>query len=145
MKMKNRLMLMTAISFFVMYILMYAMVDTFNNAIPNFNQLYMAILMTGAMIVIEIIVMSAMYGKNEKLIGIGFGIILLIGSFMFIRNQTFISDKQFLESMIPHHASALLMCENAKLTDPEIKQLCESIVSGQQEQIDWMKEKLSTL
>ncbi len=136
---------MTIISFIVMYILMYSMVDIFSNAIPNLNQLYMTALMTGAMVIIEIILMGSMYAKKEKMIGIGFGIILLIFSFIFIRNQTGISDKQFLESMIPHHASALLMCENAKLTDPEIKQLCESIISGQQEQIDWMKQKLKTL
>jgi uncharacterized protein (DUF305 family) len=44
--------------------------------------------------------------------------------------------------MIPHHASAILMCEKANLQDPEIKDLCQSIISGQQAEIDQMKAKL---
>lgn len=34
--------------------------------------------------------------------------------------QVAVSDKQFLKSMIPHHAAAVLMVKEAKLTDPEI-------------------------
>ncbi|MBI5354011.1 MAG: DUF305 domain-containing protein [Chloroflexi bacterium] len=62
--------------------------------------------------------------------------------FVFIRQQSAVSDKQFLKSMIPHHASAILMCEKANLQDPEIKDLCQSIISGQQAEIDQMKAKL---
>jgi uncharacterized protein (DUF305 family) len=47
--------------------------------------------------------------------------------------------------MIPHHASAILMCERASINDPEIKQLCEQIVSGQQSEIDQMRAKLDEL
>ncbi|HVS30684.1 MAG TPA: hypothetical protein VMS98_04430 [Thermoanaerobaculia bacterium] len=42
-------------------ILMYAMVDRLANAIPSFNQFYMAGLMTAAMVIIELVVMSGMY------------------------------------------------------------------------------------
>lgn len=65
-------------------------------------------------------------------------------AFLFIRQQTFITDKQFLKSMMPHHAAALLMCDKAPIKDAEIKQLCESIMTGQQAEIDQMK-KLETL
>jgi hypothetical protein len=34
--------------------------------------------------------------------------------------------------MIPHHAGAILMWEQAPLHDSEIKVLCKNIVSGQQ-------------
>ena len=44
--------------------------------------------------------------------------------------------------MIPHHSAAILMCKSADLTDPEIKQLCDDIIAGQQAEIDQMKEKL---
>jgi uncharacterized protein (DUF305 family) len=47
--------------------------------------------------------------------------------------------------MIPHHASAILMCEKANLQDPEMKDLCQSIILGQQEEIDQMKAKLKEL
>ena len=47
--------------------------------------------------------------------------------------------------MIPHHAGAILMCEQAPLQDSEIKALCKNIVSGQQSEIDQMKAKLEAL
>ena len=47
--------------------------------------------------------------------------------------------------MIPHHASALLMCEKAPIADPEIKNLCKTIITGQQSEIAQMKAKLNAL
>jgi uncharacterized protein (DUF305 family) len=59
-----------------------------------------------------------------------------------IRQQTAVSDRQFLRSMIPHHAGAILMCTKAPIRDAEIESLCENIVSGQQAEIDQMRAKL---
>lgn len=138
--------LMVFLSFVAMYILMYAMVDKFVNVLPNLNHFYMVGLMTMPMIIIEIIMMRSMY-NNKKL-----NIIILSASvvaglllFLFIRQQTGISDRAFLRSMIPHHAGAVLMCENAKLTDPDIKELCTKIISSQQQEIDRMKTKLQEI
>jgi uncharacterized protein (DUF305 family) len=126
-----------------MYALMYAMVDRFANVIPNINQFYMAGLMTMPMIIFEVVLMRSMY-MNKKLNTMIFaiGAVALVAFFLFIRQQSFVSDRQFLKSMIPHHASAILMCENADLQDLEIRELCASIVSSQQQEIDWMKAKL---
>jgi hypothetical protein len=55
------LLIMTVLSFVSMYVLMYAMVDRLANIYPNFNQLYMAGLMTAPMVLIEMAVMGAMY------------------------------------------------------------------------------------
>jgi uncharacterized protein (DUF305 family) len=141
-----KLMVMAVLSFISMYVLMYAMVNAFENVIPNINQFYMAGLMTAPMIIIELILMGSMYmNKKVNYIIIAISSILLIAFFLLIRQQTAVSDKQFLKSMIPHHASAILMCEKTNLQDPEIKDLCKSIISGQQEEIDQMKAKLKEL
>lgn len=142
----KKLLIMAVLSFMSMYALMYAMVNTFANVIPNINQFYMAGLMTAPMILIEIAVMGAMYmDKKLNVIIIAVSSVLLIAFFVFIRQQSAVSDKQFLKSMIPHHASAILMCEKANLQDPEIKDLCQAIISGQQAEIDQMKTKLQEL
>jgi uncharacterized protein (DUF305 family) len=47
--------------------------------------------------------------------------------------------------MIPHHAGAILMCEQAPIQDAEIKTLCQSIIASQQDEIDQMKAKLQEL
>jgi uncharacterized protein (DUF305 family) len=42
--------------------------------------------------------------------------------------------------MTPHHSGAVLMCERTELKDPELKALCERIISSQKEEIEQMKE-----
>lgn len=142
----KRLSLMVFLSFVAMYILMFAMVDSPANIFFSINQFYMTALMTSPMIILELLLMSEMYGnkKMNTLLMVG-SAILLVTSFVFIQNQTFISDKQFLLSMIPHHAGAMLMCKNATLQDPEIKQLCLNILSGQKQEIDQMKAQLDQI
>jgi len=142
----SHLLIMAALSFLAMYILMYAMVNTFSNVYPNLNQLYMAGLMTTPMVIIELAIMRSMYlnkKMNALIIGLCAGALFMF--WILIRQQTAISDKQFLKSMIPHHASALLMCQKASLEDPEIKELCQKILLSQQAEIDQMKVKLEQL
>lgn len=142
----RHLLLMMALSFGSMYVLMYAMVNTFANVFASFNQFYMAGLMSAPMALIELVLMGAMY-PNKKLNAViaAASLVALSGFWILIREQTAISDEQFLRSMIPHHAGAILMCEQASLDDAEIKALCRTIVSGQQAEIDLMKAKLSQL
>ena len=142
----GRLLIMVVLSFISMYILMYAMVDSFANVYPNFNQFYMAGLMTAPMLIIELLLMGSMY-PNKKLntVLIVAGVLALGLFWTLIRQQTAINDTQFLKSMIPHHAGALLMCEKAPIQDAQIQELCRTIISGQQAEIDQMKTILNTM
>lgn len=139
----GRFALMIGLSFIAMYILMYAMVDSLENVFNNFNQFYMAGLMTSAMLVIELGLMWGMYA-NKKLnaVLLVVGLVALVGFWVLIRQQTAISDRQFLKSMIPHHAGAILMCEQANVRDPRILQLCKEILSSQRAEIALMKSLL---
>ncbi len=142
----GRLLLMAVLSFVSMYVLMYAMVDRFANVYANFNQFYMAGLMAAPMVVIELALMGAMYSDRRKNVVIMAGSLLALGIFwIFIRQQTAITDRQFLRSMIPHHAGAILMCKEAPIRDADIKTLCSAIVSSQQSEIDQKKAKLAEL
>lgn len=129
-----------------MYILMYAMVNTIDNVFNNFNQFYMAGLMTAPMVLIELFVMRSMFpNKQRNALIIAVSIVAALVFFLLIRQQAAISDKQFLRSMIPHHGGAILMCEQASIVDPEIEELCGTIISGQQTEIDQMKAILQRL
>ena len=139
-----RLAVMIVLSFISMYFLMYAMVDRLENVYSSFNEFYMAGLMTAPMVVIELVLMRAMYqNKKVNAVCLALGVIAGILFWTLIRRQAAISDDQFLRSMIPHHAGAILMCKEASLEDPEIKTLCKSIVSGQQAEIEQMKALLA--
>ena len=138
---------MAALSFVSMYVLMYAMVNNFANVYMNANQIYMAGLMTAAMVIIELALMGAMYhNKRLNALIIAARIVVLIAFWFLLRRQTAISDKQFLRSMIPHHAGAILMCEKAPIGESWIRDLCsKGIIPSQQSEIDQMKAKLREL
>ena len=137
---------MAFLSFIAMYVLMYAMVNSGDNVVPNTNQFYMAGLMAMPMIVIELLLMKSMYmNKNLNRIFISVSLIAMAGFYLAIREQVAINDKQFLKSMIPHHAGAILMCNEADITDPEIRKLCDEIIAGQKREIEQMKAKLSEI
>lgn len=141
-----KLAIMAVLSFISMYVFMYMMVERFADVYPNVNQFYMAGLMTAPMIIIEIFVMWSMYSnKTVNLVIVGVSLVLLVLFTAGIRYQTAVSETQFLKSMIPHHSGALLMCDNANIQDAEIKDLCKGIMSSQQSEIDWMKQKLKQL
>ena len=142
----RRLLLMAALSFGAMYGLMYAMVNTLSNILPNLNQLYMAGLMAAPMTIIELMLMKMMYRNNTwNALIIAGSALMLLGCWIGIRQQVGISDRQFLKSMIPHHAGAILMCEQASIQDPENKALCRNIIASQQAEIEQMKAALRRL
>lgn len=142
----GRFAMMIFVSFLAMYALMYAMVNAFDNVYPNNNQIYMAGLMAAAMGVIELALMGGMYpNKKLNLAVITVSVLALAGFWFAIRQQTAIADRQFLKSMIPHHAGAILMCNEASIKDAEIKQLCGAIISSQRSEIDQMKAILERL
>lgn len=144
--MYRKLALMSFLSFVAMYFLMFAMIDTLGSFTNNLNMAYMAGLMVAPMVVFELVVMWAMYqDKKRNYVIIAGSIIAGILLFLFIRQQTIIGDSQFLRSMIPHHSGAILMCQEAALTDPEIQQLCQEIIANQEQEIDQMKAIMERL
>ena len=138
-----RLVAMIVLSFISMYVLMYSMANSFADVYNSLNQVYMAGLMTAPMVVVELWLMSRMY-NDRKLNAVVFVVSVAAGILFFtsIRQQTLISDRQFLRSMIPHHSGAILMCEEAPLQDQRIKELCKEIISGQRREIDQMRALL---
>ena len=140
----GRLLLMMALSFLAMYALMYAMVDQLANVYHNVNQFYMAGLMAAPMLLIELWLMSSMYpDRRRNLILAGVTVVFMLFCWWGIRTQAAVTDRQFIRSMIPHHAGAILMCEENRLKDPELVKLCQEIITSQKQEIAQMKQLLA--
>lgn len=136
---------MSLLHFGAMYALMYAMVDAWPQVVANYNQAYMAALMTAPMLIFELLLMRGMYPRRGWNVAIlAGGAILLVGAFALIRTQAAIDDEQFLRSMIPHHSGAILMCRESRIADPRIVQLCDEIVESQRREIRQMEELLDS-
>ncbi len=134
------------LSLVVMYLAMFAMIWSWGEFIQNVNFFYMALVMWAPMGAIMLATMGGMY-RNRKLnaaLYTAFAIIFVL-SLLGIRQQSLVGDQQFLRSMIPHHSGAILMCEEAKLADPEIRQLCGEIIEAQKQEIAQMKRIMDRL
>jgi len=101
----------------------------------SLNDLYMALLMTGWMFLF-----MGVLDKNNFITL--FGIILTAGSFYAIRKQLFINQKQYLLGMIPHHSMAILMSKELQKKENNIPKLLNDIITNQENEIKFMKEKL---
>ena len=60
-------------------------------------------------------------------------------SYYGMRTQWAVGDEQFLKSMIPHNSGAILMCQEASITDPDIQSLCREIIDSQRREIAQME------
>ncbi|MEW2011086.1 DUF305 domain-containing protein [Microbacterium sp. NPDC078814] len=124
------------LSFAIMYIVMFSMIDGWGDFRNNANMFYMTLTMWAPMGIFMLIFMRGMYKK--KILNIALLVIfalVTVGSFAATRTQLLVDDRQFVDSMIPHHSGAILMCREASLTDPELIALCQDIIGAQREEI----------
>lgn len=133
-----------AVNTVIMFLLTYAMICGFDHFYLNISNLYMALMMVGAMALLMMFVMRSMFGNRTLNYALyaAFAAIF-VGSFALGRVQGGVGDEQFLRAMIPHHSRAILVCQEATLTDPDIIGLCRQIVDSQQREIDQMKDILA--
>lgn len=128
----------------IMYLGMFAMIWSSGEFVQNINFAYMALIMWAPMSAVMLWTMRSMYPNNRLNLGLYalFALVFIL-SLMGMRDQLLVGDRQFLRSMIPHHSGAILMCERATITDPEIASLCDGIVRSQAQEIAQMKAILN--
>ena len=138
--------LMHIASLIVMFVVMYVMVDTVDHIYININKLYMALLMVAPMAILKLFFMKSMYkDKLKNWVILATSALIIIVVFTLVRVQGLVYNVQFLKSMIPHHSSAILMCQEADIDDQEIEDLCKEIVETQKREIRQMEDILQRL
>ena len=136
-----RFALMMAVSFVVMYAVMFFNVDVFDHVMLSPTRTYMTLLMITPMVLIMMGFMSGMY-KNKRLnyAIMGTAVVAGVGCWFGLRQQVFLEDVQWMKAMIPHHSSAIMVSEKAELKDPEARALAEEIIEAQEREIAQMKK-----
>jgi uncharacterized protein (DUF305 family) len=127
----------------IMYLMMFTMIAGLGDFFNNVNMAYMALTMAAPMGMLMLWTMPGMYPDRRLnlMIHAALGLVFIL-AFAGVREQALIGDRQFLRSMIPHHSGAVLMCEKSAIRDPEIKRLCEGIISSQTAEIAQMEAML---
>jgi hypothetical protein len=130
-----------ALGLVVMYVVMFSMIDGLHDFRNNLNMFYMAVTMWAPMGIFMLATMPGMFPRRALNLALYAAfIVLTIGSFAATRAQTFIDDRQFIDSMIPHHSGAILMCREADIRDAELVALCDDIIRAQRSEIEQMEQ-----
>jgi O-antigen/teichoic acid export membrane protein len=119
---------------------MWIWADKWSDVRLSINDLYMALLMTGWMFLLQGI---AMKHANYAIIGT----VLVVASLFVIRFQILVSQDQYLQGMIPHHSMAVFLSkkqiEKSGNDEKILDGLPFSIVQSQQVEIGKMKQMLN--
>jgi uncharacterized protein (DUF305 family) len=139
-----RFALMMLTSLVLMFVLSMSMIRTWDHFYVNLSNFWMALVMVSAMGLVMVGFMWGMLPSRRVNVALLVGfVVLLLGSFALGRTETAVGNEQFLKSMIPHHSRAVLVCQEANITDSQIQQLCDEIVKAQLREIAEMKQMLA--
>ena len=143
MKMYAKLGLALALSYVAMFLLSMSMIRQWDHFYLNGSNAWMALVMVAPMGLIMLAVMWAMFQNKALNAGLALAFVAVFAGALYLgRQEAGVGNEQFLKSMIPHHSRAILVCQEAAITDPEIEELCRTIVKTQQEEIAQMKDIL---
>ncbi len=138
--------LMMAVSFVIMYGVMFLNADVFDHVMLSTTRTYMTILMITPMAISMMLFMWGMYENNKaNYIILASALIIFVGTLTMLRNQTMIADVQWMKAMIPHHSSAIMVSQKAHLKDPEAQQLAKDIIEAQKKEIAQMQAMIRRL
>lgn len=131
------------ISLLLMFLLSLSMIRELGHFQLSLGNFYISLLMVSTMGIVMMLVMWQMFQKRRlNILLLAAFAAVFVGAFVLGRSGAFIGDGPFLRSMIPHHSRAILLCQEASLTDAEIVRLCDQIVETQREEIAQMEALL---
>lgn len=142
----RKLALVVAINALIMYFVTYARIETFDHFHFNINAVYMALMMAAPTVILVLLVMGGVFpnGILNASLYVGAAIVFMF-AIALARHQIAVGNIQFLRSMIPHQSSAILMCQEAEITDPDTIVLCRQILRTQRDEIEQMEKLLARL
>ena len=125
------------------YIMSYIMTNKISNITNSLGKFYISCIMATTMGLFEVFMNNMMTQKiSWNYYSILF--ILLFVLFIFYKKQIGINEQQYLNEMIEHHSMALLTSREIldKTSNYKVKKLASDILSGQKDEINYMKELL---
>lgn len=129
-----------------MYVVMYFNTYSIVHVYFSWTRLFMTMMAAAVMAVIMLGFMRNMYRSRTLNIVVVLASVVVFGTGLWlVRSQATVGDVAWMEAMIPHHSIAILTSENANITDPEVRELADSIIRAQQAEIDEMKALIEKL
>ncbi len=130
----------------VMFGLMYLNTYAWDHIFWSETRAYMALIMGATMAVVMLTFMLSIYSNAKTNIAIfAASVIVFAGALYLVRSQQTVADVSWMRAMIPHHSIAILTSERAKISDPRVRKLADSIIEAQRREIGEMKVLIKDL
>ena len=71
--------------------------------------------------------------------------VVFAGALWLVRSQATVDDVSYMKAMIPHHSIAILTSQRARITDPRVRKLADTIIESQRREISEMKALITDL
>lgn len=130
----------------VMLGLMY--LNTYALAHVRFSQtrVWMALIMGAAMAIVMLAFMMGMYKSKRANIGIFAGAAAVFAlALWLVRSQSTVDDVAYMRAMIPHHSIAIMTSERARIDDPRVRKLADTIMETQRREIAEMEALIADI
>ncbi|MBI0435923.1 MULTISPECIES: DUF305 domain-containing protein [Acetobacterales] len=138
--------LMILVSTVVMFGLMYLNTYALEHVFYSQTRTWMALVMGATMAVIMLLFMLGMYrNRTANMAILGASVLVFAGSLWLVRSQQTVGDVAYMKAMIPHHSIAIMTSERARIRDPHVRQLADSIIAAQVREIGEMKQLIAEL
>ena len=137
---------MIATSVVTMFVLTYFNSWAIDHVFFSQTRMWMALLMGCAMIVVMLGFMWGMYQSRTVKLLVFAAAFVFGGLFLWlVRSQQTIEDEAWMKAMIPHHSIAILTSKRARISDPRVRKLADSIIEAQIKEIAEMKLLLADI
>jgi hypothetical protein len=145
MKITHTMLIMFVGSFIIQYFLMPpVMVSETTYITNNIGKVYMAVIMSLFMVVLEIMMHDHQYNVFSWNLYTGF--IAMLALFVYLyRKQVAVDDKQYLEGMIEHHSMGIFTSEEIlKKTDNyDVAKIAKNIIQTQNDELRAMRQLIN--
>lgn len=106
----------------------------------SWTRVFMSLIMAGVMTAVMIVFMWSMYpSRRTNAAALGVAGLLVLAGIVLVRSQATVDDVAYMRAMIPHHSIAILTSERARIADPSVRRLADSIIETQKREIAQMQ------
>ncbi|MBC9175960.1 DUF305 domain-containing protein [Pseudoroseomonas ludipueritiae] len=138
--------LMILVSTVVMFGLMYLNTYALEHVFYSQTRTWMALVMGATMAIIMLLFMLGMYrNRTANMAILVASVLVFAGALWLVRSQQTVGDVAYMKAMIPHHSIAIMTSERARIRDPRVRRLADSIVEAQVREIGEMKQLVAEL
>ena len=137
---------MIVTSIVVMFLLMYQLIYSADDAFFSLNRLVASLVAGCVMAIVMLAFMWSMYsGKGTKIAVVLLAAACGIGLLAVNRSQAAVGDVLFMKAMIPHHSIAINNARKASIKDPRVRKLADGIIESQVREIAEMKSLIGDI